>query len=50
MIQRNLKLRLFHAVGAQSLAPVLTAAIQLVSVPVFLHFWVLKRYWRMASR
>ena len=44
MIQRNLKLRLFHAVGAQSLAPVLTAAIQLVSVPVFLHFWGPKLY------
>ncbi len=41
---RNLKHRLLHAVGATSLKPVVTAVIQLVSVPVFLHFWGPKLY------
>ncbi|MDR3413049.1 MAG: hypothetical protein P4L87_19200, partial [Formivibrio sp.] len=35
---------LFHAIGATSLGPVLTALIQIVSVPVFLHFWGPKLY------
>ncbi len=43
-MKRNLKQRLFHAVGATSLKPVSTAVIQLVSVPVFLHFWGPKLY------
>jgi O-antigen/teichoic acid export membrane protein len=43
-MKKNLKERLFHAIGATSLGPVLTAAIQLVSVPVFLHFWGPKLY------
>jgi O-antigen/teichoic acid export membrane protein len=44
MTKRNLRERLFHAIGATSLGPVLTAVIQLVSVPVFLHFWGPKLY------
>jgi O-antigen/teichoic acid export membrane protein len=44
MKNHNLKRRLFHAVGATSLGPALTAAIQLVSVPIFLHFWGPKLY------
>ena len=44
MKNHNLKRRLFHAVGATSLGPVLTAVIQLVSVPMFLHFWGAKLY------
>jgi O-antigen/teichoic acid export membrane protein len=43
-MKRTLKYRLFHAIGATSLGPVLTAVIQLVSVPVFLHFWGPKLY------
>ena len=43
-MKQNLKYRLFHAIGATSLGPVLTAVIQLVSVPVFLHFWGPKLY------
>lgn len=43
-MNRHLKQRLLHAIGATSLGPVLTAVIQLVSVPVFLHFWGLKLY------
>jgi O-antigen/teichoic acid export membrane protein len=43
-MKKNLKHRLFHAIGATSLGPILTAAIQLVSVPVFLHFWGPKLY------
>lgn len=35
---------MLHAIGATSVGPVLTAAIQLVSVPVFLHFWGPKLY------
>ena len=35
----SLKRRLLHAFGATSLGPILTAIIQLVNVPVFLHFW-----------
>jgi O-antigen/teichoic acid export membrane protein len=34
-----LKRRLLQSVGATSLGPILTAVIQLVNVPVFLHFW-----------
>jgi O-antigen/teichoic acid export membrane protein len=44
MKNHNLKRRLFHSVGATSLGPVLTAVIQLVSVPMFLHFWGAKLY------
>ncbi len=44
MTNHNLKRRLFHAVGATSLGPALTAVIQLVSVPMFLHFWGAKLY------
>jgi O-antigen/teichoic acid export membrane protein len=35
----ELKHRLLHAVGATSLGPLLTAIVQLVSVPIFLHSW-----------
>lgn len=38
------KRRLLHAVGATSLGPILTALIQLVSVPVFLHYWGAQLY------
>ncbi len=38
-MKNNLKHRLLHAIGATSVGPVSTAVIQLVSVPVFLHFW-----------
>ncbi len=40
----NLKYRLFHAIGATSLGPVLTAVVQFVGVAVFLHFWGPKLY------
>jgi len=43
-MKRNVRLRLLHAVGATSLGPIITAIIQLVSVPVFLHFWGPKLY------
>jgi O-antigen/teichoic acid export membrane protein len=43
-MSNSLKRRLLHAVGATSLGPILTAVIQLVSVPVFLHFWGAKLY------
>ncbi len=43
-MKRNLKQRLFHAIGATSLGPIVTAIIQLVSVPVSLHFWGPKLY------
>ena len=43
-MKRNLKYRLFHAIGATSLGPIVTAIIQLVGVPVFLHFWGPKLY------
>jgi O-antigen/teichoic acid export membrane protein len=38
-MKNNLKRRLLHAIGATSIGPISTAVIQLVSVPVFLHFW-----------
>jgi len=38
-METSLKQRLLHAIGVTSLGPVLTAVIQLVGVPVFLHFW-----------
>ncbi len=44
MKNHNLKRRLFHSIGATSLGPALTAVIQLVSVPMFLHFWGAKLY------
>jgi O-antigen/teichoic acid export membrane protein len=40
----SLKHRLLHAIGATSIGPVSTAVIQLVSVPLFLHFWGPKLY------
>jgi O-antigen/teichoic acid export membrane protein len=40
----NVRLRLLHAVGATTLGPIVTAVIQVVSVPVFLHFWGPKLY------
>lgn len=43
-MKQSLKHRLFHAIGATSLGPVITAVIQIVSVPVFLHFWGAKLY------
>jgi O-antigen/teichoic acid export membrane protein len=43
-MKNGLKHRLLHAIGATSLGPVSTAVIQLVSVPVFLHFWGPKLY------
>lgn len=43
-MKNDLKHRLLHAIGATSVGPILTAAIQLVSVPVFLHFWGPKLY------
>ncbi len=43
-MKRNLKHRLFHAIGATSLGPIITAIIQIVGVPVFLHFWGPKLY------
>ena len=44
MSKPNVKRRLLHAVGATSLGPIVTAIIQIVSVPVFLHFWGPKLY------
>jgi O-antigen/teichoic acid export membrane protein len=41
---QSLKHRLFHAIGATSLGPIVSAIIQIVSVPVFLHFWGPKLY------
>jgi O-antigen/teichoic acid export membrane protein len=38
-MKRNIRLRLLHSFGATSLGPIVTAIIQFVSVPVFLHFW-----------
>jgi O-antigen/teichoic acid export membrane protein len=43
-MKNSLKNRLIHAVGVTSLGPVITALIQLVSVPVYLHFWGPKLY------
>ncbi|SPE32320.1 conserved membrane hypothetical protein [Candidatus Sulfotelmatomonas gaucii] len=43
-MKQGLKNRLFHAIGATSIGPVVTAIIQIVSVPVFLHFWGAKLY------
>ena len=43
-MKKNLKERLFHSIGATSLGPAVTAVIQLVSVPVYLHFWGPKLY------
>jgi O-antigen/teichoic acid export membrane protein len=43
-MKRNIKHRLLHAVGATSIGPIVTAIIQLISVPVFLHFWGPKLY------
>lgn len=39
-----LKRRLLQSAGATSLGPILTAFIQIVSVPIFLHFWGAKLY------
>jgi O-antigen/teichoic acid export membrane protein len=39
MKRTHLKKRLLNSVGATSLGPILTAVIQVVSVPVFLHAW-----------
>jgi O-antigen/teichoic acid export membrane protein len=44
MMSSPLKRRLLQSVGATSLGPILTAIIQLVNVPVFLHFWGAKLY------
>jgi len=44
MANRNIKERLLQGIGATSLGPLLAAVIQLVSVPVFLHFWGPKLY------
>jgi O-antigen/teichoic acid export membrane protein len=43
-MNHSLNRRLLHAVGATSLGPILTAIIQLVNVPVFLHLWGPKLY------
>lgn len=40
----GLKIRLFHSLGATGLGPVITAVIQLVSIPIFLRFWGPKLY------
>jgi O-antigen/teichoic acid export membrane protein len=47
----GLKRRLYHSVGATSLGPVSVAIIQLVTVPIFLHFWGSKLYgeWLLLS-
>src|SRR5260370_29677298 len=36
--------RLIRGFGATALGPVVTAIVQIVSVPVFLHFWGVKLY------
>ncbi len=36
--------RLIRGLGATALGPVVTAIVQIVSVPVFLHFWGVKLY------
>src|SRR5260370_15187370 len=36
--------RLIRGFGAMALFPVVTAIVQIVSVPVFLHFWGVKLY------
>lgn len=44
IMKLGLKRRLFHSVGATSLGPISTAIVQLVSVPIFLHFWGSRLY------
>jgi O-antigen/teichoic acid export membrane protein len=36
--------RLIRGLGASALGPVVTAIVQIVSVPIFLHFWGVKLY------
>lgn len=43
-MSNSLKRRLVHSLGATSLGPILAAAIQLVSVPLFLNYWGAKLY------
>lgn len=40
----NLKLRLFKSIGANAYGQLISVGIQLISVPVFLHYWGIELY------